>query len=138
MTDSPHRAALARALDSWNAGDLDGYFALYNPGVLLHGYTPEPMDHAAARAFYEMIWASFPSPHLEFHEVLETGDRVTIRFTMTGRHDGPFMGVPPTGRSIALAGITILRFEGEGCTERWSCADMLGLLVQLGAVPAPA
>jgi predicted ester cyclase len=138
MTDSPQRAALARALDRWNAGDLDGYFALYDPSVLLHGYTPQPLDYGGARGFYDAIWASFPSSVLEFHDVLETGDRITIRFTMTGRHDGGFMGVPPTGRTVTLPGITILRFDGERCAERWSCADMLGLLVQLGAIPAPA
>jgi predicted ester cyclase len=48
------------------------------------------------------------------------------------------MGVPATGRDIALPGITILRFEGDRTVERFSQADMLGLLVQIGAVPAPA
>ena len=57
---------------------------------------------------------------------------------MHGTHHGEFMGVPATGTQIALAGITILRFEGDQVVERWSQADMLGLLVQLGAVPAPA
>jgi predicted ester cyclase len=63
---------------------------------------------------------------------------LTIRFTMSGRHVGEFMGVPPTGRDVALPGITILRFSGDRVVERFSQADMLGLLVQLGAVPAPA
>ena len=48
------------------------------------------------------------------------------------------MGVPPTGTPIALPGITILHFRGSRCVERFSQADMLGLLVQIGAVPAPA
>ena len=42
-----------------------------------------------------------------------------------------------TGVTIALPGITVLRFVGERCVERWSCADMLGVLVQIGAVPTP-
>jgi predicted ester cyclase len=57
---------------------------------------------------------------------------------MTGRHEGAFMGVDPTGREIALDGITVLRFENVKCVERWSQANMLGLLVQLGALPPPA
>jgi predicted ester cyclase len=57
---------------------------------------------------------------------------------MTGRHLGEFMGVPPTGKLIALPGITVLHFDGERVIERFSQADMLGLLVQIGAVPAPA
>jgi predicted ester cyclase len=56
---------------------------------------------------------------------------------MSGTHQGDFMGVPATGHEIVLPGITILRFGGDRVIERWSQADMLGLLVQLGAVPAP-
>jgi predicted ester cyclase len=57
---------------------------------------------------------------------------------MTGRHVDEFMGVPATGTPIALPGITILHFRASRCVERFSQADMLGLLVQIGAVPAPA
>ena len=59
---------------------------------------------------------------------------------MTGVHTGPFLGVPATGKSCVLNGITILRFEPEhrSVVERFSSADMLGLLVQMGALPPPA
>ena len=57
---------------------------------------------------------------------------------MGGRHVAEFMGVPATGVQIQLHGITTLRFAGDRVIERHSVADMLGLLVQLGAVPAPA
>jgi predicted ester cyclase len=57
---------------------------------------------------------------------------------MTGRHAGEFMGLPATGTPIALPGITILHFRDGRCVERFSQADMLGLLVQIGTVPAPA
>ena len=130
--------ALAAAHRSWNAGDLDGYLALYDDAIRLHGYAPEPMGKEEVRGFYGAIFSAFGAPPLEFHEVLWHGDTCTIRFTMGGTHVGEFMGVAPTGREIALAGITILRFHGDRVIERWSQADMLGLLVQLGAVPAPA
>ena len=130
--------AVERARERWNAGDLPGYLALYGQGIRLHGYTPEPMGKVEVEGFYRSIFAAFDSPQLIFNEVLESGDSVTIRFTMTGTHMSEFMGVPSTGRKIALPGITILRFEGDTVVERWSSADMLGLLVQLGAVPAPS
>jgi predicted ester cyclase len=129
---------LVAAQASWNAGDLDGYLAMYDDGIRLHGYSPEPMGKAEVRGFYSAIFGAFESPQLEFHEVLWEGSACTIRFTMTGRHVGEFMGVGATGIDIALPGITILHFEGDRLVERWSVADMLGLLVQLGAVPAPA
>ncbi len=130
--------ALEHARERLNAGDLAGYLALYAPGIRLHGYTPEPIGKADVEGFYRNIFTAFGSPQLVFHEMLESGDSVTIRFTMTGTHVGAFMGVPSTGRKIALQGITVLRFGGDTVIERWSCVDMLALLVQLGAVPRPS
>jgi predicted ester cyclase len=132
------RQALSAALGSWNAGDLDGYLTLYDDRIRLHGYSPELMDKVAVRAFYEGIFSAFAQPTLEFHEVLWDGDVCTIRFTMTGRHEGELMGVPPTETEIALGGITILHFDGQTVIERFSQSDMLGLLIRIGAGPVPA
>ena len=130
--------AVSAALDRWNAGDLNGYLSLYDDGVRLHGYSPQPMDKVQAWGFYQGIFRALGTPKLEFHEVLWDGEACTIRFTMTGRHVGEFMGVPATGTPIELPGMTILHFRGGRCVERFSQADMLGLLIQIGAVPAPA
>lgn len=130
--------ALSAALDSWNAGDLDGYLRLYDEGIRLHGYSPEPMDKVQVRGFYQGIFSAFDTPKLVFDEVVWEGEVCAIRFTMTGRHVQEFMGVPATGTAITLPGITILHFRGDRVIERYSQADMLGLLVQVGAVPAPA
>jgi predicted ester cyclase len=96
------------------------------------------MGKAEVRGFYAATFAALDSPQLEFHEVLWDGAACSIRFTMTGRQVGEFMGVPATGNDIALPGITILHFEGQRVVERFSQADMLGLMAQLGAIPAPA
>jgi predicted ester cyclase len=135
---STPREALSAALESWNAGDLNGYLALYADDIKLHGYSPEPMDKAQVRGFYEGVFAAFDAPQLDFHEVLWDGDACAIRFTMLGRHVAEFMGVAATGVEIAQPGITIMHFDGERVIERFSQADMLGVLVQIGAVPAPA
>jgi predicted ester cyclase len=130
--------ALSAALEHWNAGDLDGYLSMYDEGIRLHGYSPEPMGKVQVRGFYGGIFQAFGAPKLEFHEVLWDGEACTIRFTMSGRHVDEFLGVPATGAKIALPGITILHFRDGRCIERFSQADMLGLLIQIGAVPAPA
>lgn len=127
--------AVEHARERWNAGDLRGYLSLYRDDIRLYGYSPVPMGRGEVEAFYRGIFAAFGSPQLVFHDVIEAGTSVTIRFTMTGTHVGEFMGVPATGRAIALPGLTILRFDGSAVGERWSCADMLGLLAQLGAFP---
>jgi predicted ester cyclase len=132
------------ARQHWNRGNLAGYLELYDPAIKLHGYSPEPLDKAAVKTFYETIWSSLgaegkPNPQLEFHEILCNGGLYCCRFTMSGIHRGPFLGIAATGRPYALPGITIMRFGGDKRTvvERFSCADMLGLLVQVGAIATP-
>jgi predicted ester cyclase len=130
---------LDRAIAAWNDGRLDEYLDLYADDIRLHGYAPEPLDRAGVRAFYEGIVAAFGSTRLELHETLWDGDACAIRATMTGRHVGTFNGIEPTGTDIALPTITLLHFDADGrCAERWAQADMLGLMIQLGAIPAPA
>jgi predicted ester cyclase len=131
------------ARQKWNDGDLDGYLDLYDDTVQLHGYAPEPMGKASVVDFYRGVASALSepgrsTPQLQFHEVLVDGDRYCCRFTMTGVHTGEFMGVPPTGRPYTLHGITIMRFSGERVVERWSTADFLGMLTEIGALPAPA
>ena len=141
MTDMAARVEKAR--QCWNAGDLPGYLSLYDERIKLHGYSPEPMNKAAVTGFYQMIWSTMaaegkPNPSLEFHDVLTKSDRYCCRFTMSGVHKGTFLGVPATGKPYVLPGITIMHFVGGKVIERWSSADMLGVLVQIGAVPPPA
>ena len=137
---SDHTAAVERARQAWNAGDLAGYLALYHDGIRLHGYLPEPMTKTKVTHFYQGIWAALPradlaSPGLEFHEILNDGAMYCCRFTMSGSQSAEFMGVPASGRPEAMAGITIMRFEGDQVIERWSTSDFLGMLVQIGALP---
>ena len=93
------------------------------------------MNKDAVRGFYQMIHQAFDGPQLTFHEVFSNGDRVVIRFTMTGTHRGDFVGVPATGRDISVDGITVLHFCNGSCVERWSSINMYAWLAQLGAVP---
>jgi predicted ester cyclase len=123
----------------WNAGDLPGYLTLYDESIKLHGYAPEPMNKSVVNGFYQQIWSAFGSPPpLTFHEVMTDGELYCCRFTMTGTHGGSFAGVPATGRPIMLTGITMMRFTAGRVVERWSSADFLGLMIQIGAIPPPA
>jgi len=131
-------ARVEQARLKWNAGDLPGYLSLYDDSIRLHGYAAEPMSKAVVEGFYRQIWAAFGSPPpLVFHETMCDRDLYACRFTMTGTHRGTFMGVPPTGRPASLPGLTMIRFSGERAVERWSSADFLGLMIQIGAIPPP-
>jgi predicted ester cyclase len=94
------------------------------------------------RAFYGIIFgalaaAGAASPTLRLDEVIEQGDRIAARFVLVGEHRGLFLGAPATGRPIALPGLTIMHFRAGRVVERWSTADMLGLLAQIGAWSPP-
>lgn len=136
MATDTNVRALEQARDRWNVGDLSGYLELYDPGIVLHGYAGVEPGIASVRGFYEGFHAAFPGSQLVFDDLLAVDDKVVCRFTLRGTHDGPFQGLPPTGRPVALAGITILRFVNGLCVERWSQADFFGLLIQLGALPS--
>ena len=137
MSAEQNRAALDAAIAAWNRGDEETYLKLYDPSVRHHGVGPEPVDQAGNRAFYESVWAAFPGSQITIDDTVAEGDQLAVRFRLTGEHQGEFMGVPPTGRAFVLNGQTVVRFRDGRVVERWTTSDIIGLLIQLGAVPAP-
>jgi predicted ester cyclase len=129
---------LRRAVRRWNEGDLPGYLELYAADAVLHGYEGVEPGLEDIRRFYEVFWVAFPGGQLSLDDVISEGDEVACRFTLRATHRGEFNGMPPTGRQVTRMGITILRFTGGRCVERWSQTDHLGLMQQLGAVPEHA
>ena len=113
----------------------ESYFDLYSADVVLHGYQGVEPGLASVKQFYAGIWAAFPDARVDTLDSLEQGDKLALRFVMKATHRGTFLGVPATGRPIELPGITILRFADGKCVERWSTADFLAVLAQIGAFP---
>ena len=80
---------------------------------------------------------AFPDSHVTFDELIVSGDTVVGRWKATGTHTGPLPGLPPTGKPIALGGITIYRIADGKIIEAWEQLDMLGMWQQLGVVSLP-
>ena len=76
--------------------------------------------------------------HWEVQEIFSVGDRVAARWKGTGTHRGELMGIDPTGRPISVDAISLFRIVDGKIAEEWTVWDALGLLQQVGAVPAPA
>ena len=76
--------------------------------------------------------------HWDVEEIFSDGDRVIARWTGTGTHRGELMGVEPTGLPISVDAISIFRISNGKIAEEWTVWDALGLLQQVGAVPAAA
>jgi steroid delta-isomerase-like uncharacterized protein len=88
-------------------------------------------------AFMTGFFAAFPEQSVEVHEVLAEGDRVAARHTHHVTHGGEFAGLPPTGRQASVDGLELFRIEHGRIAEMWHHDDLLGLMQQLGAAPAP-
>lgn len=82
--------------------------------------------------------AAFPDMHVTLQDEVAEGDKVVTRGVFRGTHRGEFMGVPPTSKQVEVKYIDIWRVENGKLTENWVQLDLLGLLQQLGAIPAPA
>lgn len=80
--------------------------------------------------------AIFSDMEFTVEDVVADGDRVAVRWTMTGTHEGPMFGVEPTGRWVELPAVEINRFADGLLRETWTQSDMLGLMRQVGALPS--
>ena len=69
--------------------------------------------------------------------MIAEGDRVVVRQTWTGTQRGEFMGMPATGKSVSWGVIDIVRLADGKAAEHWGQMDAMGLMMQLGAIPAP-
>lgn len=129
---------LLLSLEAWNRHDLARYRALYAPTALIHGFAPVPLGIDAVLGGYSAFFAGFPDLRLAVEETLVEGERIAVRFTIRGVHAGVFQGIPPTDRPIEVQGFSILHFRDGFVVERWNQLDQIGLLQQIGALPAPA
>jgi steroid delta-isomerase-like uncharacterized protein len=99
---------------------------------------PGPIDRDGHRGMVEMFAAAFPDWSESIQDVVAEGDRVVLRVTAGGTHEGEFQGMAPTGKTVEITGMGIVRIENGKIAESWWEFDALGLMQQLGAIPAPA
>lgn len=124
-----------RLADAVNTRQLDALDALIAPTILNHGAEPDdpPGAERLKRNFRSLITA-FPDLRIIVEDQIAEGDMVVVRWTDTGTHLGSFMGQPPTGKSLLLTGIDILRIADGQIVERWSEYDMLSVLASLDII----
>jgi predicted ester cyclase len=77
---------------------------------------------------------AFPDLLVTIDDLIGEGDRIASRFTLTGTHRGPFLGLPPTDREVTVTGLTVDRIHDHQLVERWGSLDAIGLMRQLGAI----
>jgi steroid delta-isomerase-like uncharacterized protein len=136
-----NKAVVRRFIEEvWNNGNLDAIDELIADNHVDHDPAREgtPGGPQGMRGFVEMYRSAYPDTHLAIGEMVAEGDLVAMSWTATGTHQGELMGIAPTGRSVKVTGIGIDRVSGGQIVESWGNYDALGMLAQLGAIPAPA
>jgi steroid delta-isomerase-like uncharacterized protein len=90
------------------------------------------------KKFVSLYLDAFSDLRFTIEDELSADDKIVTRWIVTGTHDGDLPGLPRTGRSISLSGITIARVIDGKVAESWNNWDVLGMMQQLGAAPADA
>jgi steroid delta-isomerase-like uncharacterized protein len=120
-------------------GDLERVADIFAPTYAPH----DPSNPSrrggveGAREFIAMLHAGMSDVRYSIEDLTAEGDRVVYRWTLQGTHTGVFMGVPPSGRTIRVTGMDMFRLVNGKIVESWASADALGMLQQLGVLPAP-
>lgn len=132
-----HAATMGRLYELINAGDIDGFGELIAEDFVEHEETPglEPTKEGV-KQFFHMYKAAFPDLRMEAQDILVSGEKVVARVRATGTHQGEFLGMPATGKSVDVQLIDIIWFGDDGLArEHWGVFDALAMMQQLGAIP---
>jgi len=117
-----------------NTGDLDLLDGIAAADFIEHGSRPGlaswKQNVAASRAI-------FPDGQLIARVILADGDKAAIHATMRGTHLGEMDGIPPTGKEVTVDFVDVVRFQSGMAVERWMVGDEMGMMRQLGVIPAP-
>ena len=135
-----HAVSIRRLYALINAGDVDGFGRQVADDFVEHEKLPGiPPTKAGVVQYFRLLTAAFPDLRMVVEDVIASGDKAVARLRVTGTHRGPFMGLPATGKPVAVNLIDITRFGDDGLArEHWGVVDQLALMQQLGAVPAVA
>jgi steroid delta-isomerase-like uncharacterized protein len=135
-----NKAVLSRLVEGfWEKGDASVIDKVFAPDFVDHN----PMPGAAPgleglKQLMLPLRAAFSNSRTTVDDMVAEGDKVAWRWTFRGTHAGLLMGIPATGKQITITGITVDRIARGKIVERWHQLDMMGLMQQLGVIPARA
>ena len=121
--------------EGWNQGNTAVFDELLTPDYVGHDPSGPVHGPEGFKQFYATYRTAFPDTTITIEDQIAEGDMVASRWTATGTHQGPLMGIPPSGKRVTITGITITRFASGKEVESWFNYDTLGMLQQLGVIP---
>jgi steroid delta-isomerase-like uncharacterized protein len=137
LSTEDNKALACRAYEVLNQRNLALADELCAPDIVDHNASMTIQGIDAYKQFLSMYLTASPDLHFTIEDQVAEGDKVATRYTAGGTHLGPFMGIPPTGKHVTATGMSIIRVANGKIVEEWANGDDLGLLQQLGVIPAP-
>lgn len=136
MSLEENKAVVRRYQEIYNSNNLAPLGEVLSPDFKPHnlmGGIPAGLE--GYQMLHQSSVASYPDFKVNIEDLLADGDKVIMRFVITGTHTGtPFMGIPPAGVKIHVTGISIFRLADGKIVEHWGEEDSLGWMTQLGAL----
>jgi len=131
-----NKAIVLRSYEEvWHQGKLEVIDEIFAVDFISHEPVGEIHGVEGLKQYAPMVLTAFPDIQITTEDQIAEGDKVVIRWTITGTHKGEFMGISPTGVQVTWTGITIYRIAGGKIVELWANSDDLGVLQQLGVIP---
>jgi steroid delta-isomerase-like uncharacterized protein len=124
----------------WNEGKTDIVLQHTDPNLVGTGQGDAGVQVKSPQDFLQFVATmrgAFPDLRVKVEDAFQSDDRVAVRWSVTGTHQGDHLGVPASGKQIAISGITIAKFRGDKIVEGWDSWDQLEMLKTIGAVEVP-
>ena len=124
--------------DAFNRHDPEEMSQLVssNASYTFHFVGMPATDWKGRKQFITNVVKAFPDIDHHILDVVAEGDKVALRLNITGTHKGQFQDIPATGKKISVGCVNFLSIIDGKIIEEWSNSDMMGLMQQIGAIPA--
>ena len=139
MSAEDNKALVRRFVDEvQSGGNTDLIDEICSPEFVNHSAPPGlPADCEGIKIVTAMFRGAFPDSYFSVEDMIAEGDEVVTRKTFHGTHEGEFMGIPPSGRTVNVSLIDVVRISEGRVVEHWSVGDNLGMMQQLGVILQP-
>jgi predicted ester cyclase len=127
--------AIQLASERYNAKDMEGYLALYDRGVLHHGFGSTKRGVTGLREQFQQLLGGFPDRRIDSQDIFCDGEKVAHRYMFYARHKGEYMGYAATNNFIVAPGVLLHLFDRGKCVEVWQLIDNATFLAAIGAMP---
>lgn len=139
ITEEETKALVEGILKIWNEGNMALVEEHCDPNFVVHhcGFPEDLVGLDAFKGWITSTRTSFPDFTITFDEMIVKGDKITLRWTVTGTNTGPLGDLPPTGKKTRISGLSLVRVADKKVAEEWIYYNLLDMYQQLGFTIVP-